>query len=238
LYQRVSLLWILGGCWAAAVWLSAAREESLEKVAAWCWRVLAVVLLLWIFASIALVAFRAPLETWLVARAQAAAASSQFAMFPEWVAMRATGLLHYLCLWNPWQLLGLVGLALSIWGLSRCRGVSWSGLAFVAGISMQLSVFWWQWTTWSVETDIYEQPELVRILQEEVGMIGRLAQGGGGPGELPFPPNTLVPAGVAIVGGYDSIHPDGMRSPTGKPWDFPGATRSATRICSGSTATS
>jgi hypothetical protein len=75
-----------------------------------------------------------------------------------------------------------------------------------------------------VERDTYERPELVRILQKEVGTSGRLAQGGGGPGETPFPPNTTVPVGVAIVGGYDSIHPDGMRSPTGKPWDFPGAT--------------
>ncbi len=225
LYQRVSLLWILGGCWAAGVWISTAAEDELKKLVRWCWRILVAALLLWAVASVALVVFREPLENFLIARAQAAAASSQFAMFPEWVQMRATGLLHYLCVWNPWQLLGLAGLVLSIWGLSRCRGeVSWSGLAFVAGIAMQLSVFWWQWTTWSVERDIYEQPELVRILQEEVGTSGRLAQGGGGPGEMPFPPNTLAPAGVAIVGGYDSIHPDGMRSPTGKSWDFPGAT--------------
>jgi hypothetical protein len=225
LYQRVSLLWILGGCWAAGMWISTAAEDELKKLVRWCWRILVAALLLWAVASIALVVFREPLENFLIARAQAAAASSQFAMFPGWVQMRATGLLHYLCVWNPWQLLGLAGLAISIWGLSRCRGqVSWSGVAFVAGIAMQLSVLWWQWTTWSVERDIYEQPELVRILQEGVGTSGRLAQGGGGPGEMPFPPNTLAPAGVAIVGGYESIHPDGMRSPTGKPWDFPGAT--------------
>ena len=96
--------------------------------------------------------------------------------------------------------------------------------ALATGVAMQLSVFWCQWTTWIVERDIYEQPELVQILQAEVGTTGRLAQGGGGPGEMPFPPNPMVPAGVAITGGYDSIHPDGMRSPTGKSWDFPGAT--------------
>lgn len=224
LYQRVSLLWILGGCWAAGVWLSGAREESVRKVAAWCWRVLAAVLVLWTLASIALVVFRAPLEAWVVARAQAAAASSQFAMFPEWVGMRAGKLIDYLCVWNPWQLTALAGLALSLWGIVRSRTESlWPGAVLALGVALQLSVFWWQWTTWSVERDVYTQPELVRILQEEVGTTGRLAQGGG-PGEMPFPPNTLVPAGVAITGGYDSIHPDGMRSPTGKSWDFPGAT--------------
>ena len=225
LYQRVSLLWILGGCWAAGVWLSTVGEESVRKIAGWCWRVLAAVLLLWTLVSVALVAFRAPLEAWLVARVQAAAASSQFAMFPEWVEMRAAKLIDYMCVWNPWQLTALAGLALSLWGMVRCRTESlWPGAALVAGVALQLSVFWWQWTTWSVERDIYEQPELVRILQAEVGTTGRLAQGGSGLGEMPFPPNTLVPAGVAITGGYDSIHPDGMRSPTGKSWDFPGAT--------------
>ncbi len=225
LYQRVSLLWILGGCWAAGVWLSTAREESVRKVAGWGWRVLATVLVLWTLASIALVVFRAPLKVWLVARAQAAAASSQFAIFPEWVEIRALNLLDYLCVWNPWQVTALVGLALSLWGIMRSRTESlWPGAALALGVALQLSVFWWQWTTWSVERDVYERPELVRILQEEVGRTGRLAQGVGGPGEMPFPPNTLVPTGVAITGGYDSIHPDGMRSPTGKSWDFPGAT--------------
>jgi len=225
LYQRVSLLWILGGCWAAGVWLSTAREESVRNVAGWCWRVLAVVLVLWNLASIALVVFRMPLETWLVARAQAAAASSQFAMFPEWVEMRASKLIDYLCVWNPWQLTALAGLVLSLWGMVRCRTESvWPGAALALGVALQLSVFWWQGTTWSEERDVYERPELVRILQAEVGTTGRLAQGGGGPGEMLFPPNTLVPAGVAITGGYDSIHPDGMRSPTGKSWDFPGTT--------------
>jgi len=225
LYQRVSLLWILGGCWAAGVWLSTASEEELKKLVRWCWRVLTGMLVLWTLASVALVIFRAPLETWLVARAQAAAASSQFAMFPEWVEMRAIKLLDYLCVWNPWQLTALAGLVLSLWGMVRCRTESvWPGAALALGVALQLSVFWWQWTTWSEERDVYERPELVLILQAEVGTTGRLAQGAGGPGEMPFPPNTLVPAGVAIVGGYDSIHPDGMRSPTGKSWDFPGAT--------------
>lgn len=225
LYQRVNILWILGGCWAAGVWLSTASEVSVRKVAAWCRRVLAVVLVLWTLASIALVVFQVPLDAWVVARAQAAAPSSQFAIFPEMVQMRASKLIDYLCVWNPWQLTALAGLALSLWGMARCRTESpWPGAALGVGVALQLSVFWWQWTTWSVPRDVYEQPELVRILQAEVGTTGRLAQGGGGAAEIPFPPNTLVPAGVAITGGYDSIHPDGMQSPTGKSWDFPGAT--------------
>jgi hypothetical protein len=231
LYQRVGLLWILGGCWASSVWLSAAHDESLRRVSIWCWRMLAGVLVLWTLASIALVFFREPLETLLIARAQATAASSQFAMFPDWVGTRAAKLLDYLCVWNPWQLAALAGLLFSLWGMTRCKGESlWPGAVLSVGVALQLSVYWWQWTTWSVERGVYEQPELVRILQQEVGTGGRLAQGSGGPGEIHLPANTLAPAGVAITAGYDSIHPDGMLSATGYPCDFPGTTHFLGRL--------
>jgi hypothetical protein len=97
-------------------------------------------------------------------------------------------------------------------------------MALALGVAMQLSVFWWQWTTWTDNREVYADSELARLLQQEVGTTGRLAQGAGKPAQILFPPNTLMPLGVAITGGYDSIHPDGMRSPTGKPWDFPGTT--------------
>lgn len=54
-------------------------------------------------------------------------------------------------------------------------------------------------------------------------MDGRLAQAPGSCARIPLGPNTLQPSGVAITGGYDSIHPLGMVH--GKnPWDFPGVT--------------
>lgn len=231
LYQRVSLLWILGGCWAGAVWLSTASEADVTKFAQWCWRVLMAAVLLWVVASIVLLVFRGALETLIVARVQAVAPSSQFGIFTDWMRVRATNLLGYLCVWNPWQLTGLTGLALSIWGMTRTGSKAfWPSVALMAGIAIQLSVFWWQWTTWSVERDPYRKSELVRIVQEEVGSSGKLAQISGPPAEVMFPPNTLVPLGVAVAGGYDSIHPQGMGSPSGKVWDFPGTTHFLGRI--------
>jgi len=225
LYQRVSLLWILGGCWAAGVWISTATDVELKKLRWWGWRIVGIVLGLWIAVSLGLVAFREPLRDALLDRISAAAAGSQFGIFTGWMQQRAVGLLDYLCIWNPWQLLGLSGLLLSLWGISNCKACeSRCGALLTIGVALQLSVFWSQWTTWSTPRDVYADSELARLIQKEVGNNGRLAQGEGTPATIPFPRNTLMPLGVAITDGYDSIHPDGMRSPTGKSWDFPGAT--------------
>jgi hypothetical protein len=225
LYQRVGLLWILGGCWAASVWLSSVTPGELRKLGFWSRRLLSVVVPLWLAASVAIISFRGPLEDWLSNRVAESAARGQFGIFTQWMEGRASNLLDYLCIWNPWQLLGLAGLLFSLWGVMRIRSAPiWPSLALVLGIAMQLSVFWWQWTTWSTPKDVYEDSEIARLVKREVGDIGRLALAPGRPAEMLFPPNTLMPLGVAVTGGYDSIHPDGMRSPTDKVWDFPGTT--------------
>ncbi len=225
LYQRVSLLWILGGCWAAGVWISTAKEAELRTFGLWLQRLLFVVIPLWLAASVAMIAFRGPLDDLLASRVAEVGSRSQFGIFSEWLQTRASNLLDYLCIWNPWQLLGLAGLLVSFWGVMRLRSASTlPGMALAAGVTMQLSVFWWQWTTWSSPENVYAGSEIAQLVQREVGETGRLAQAPGTPAEMFFPPNTLMPLGVAITGGYDSIHPDGMRSPTGEAWEFPGTT--------------
>ena len=119
----------------------------------------------------------------------------------------------------------LGGAAISTWGLTRLqpgRGV-WQ-FAAAAGVALQLNVFWWQWTTWSEPELLYEQPELASFLKHEVGTNGRLAVEPAPWADAMFPPNMLMPSGVAITGGYDAIQPFGMMSPSGRSWDFPGAT--------------
>ena len=225
LYQRVSLLWILGGCWAAGVWISKVTDVELKKLRLWGWRIVAVVIVLWIAASLGLVVFREPLKEAVLVRISAAASESQFGIFTGWMQQRAIGLLDYLCIWNPWQLFGLGGLLLSLWGIPSCKACeSRCGPLLTIGVALQLSVFWWQWTTWSMPRDVYADSDLARLVQKEVSNSGRLAQAPGTPATILFPPNTLMTLGVAITGGYDSIHPDGMRSATGKSWDFPGTT--------------
>lgn len=225
LYHRFNVLWILGGCWACCAWLSAASPDTLRRSSAWLGGFLALGALIWTLASFGIVLWRESLDAALQAKVLAASSSSAFGIFQDWMRSRAAGLLDYLCIWNPWQLMMLGGAAISTWGLSRlqpARGV-WQ-FAAAAGVALQLNVFWWQWTTWSKPELVYEQPELASFLKQEVGTNGRLAVKPAPWAEAMFPPNMLMPSGVAITGGYDAIQPFGMKSPSGKSWDFPGAT--------------
>jgi hypothetical protein len=97
-------------------------------------------------------------------------------------------------------------------------------LAAGFGVAIQLSVFWWQWTTWSAPELPYEKSGVAALFREEMGSTGRLAMTQIKLGESLFGPNTLDPLGVAITSGFDSMHPNGMRSGTGEVWEFPGAT--------------
>jgi hypothetical protein len=225
LYHRFNILWIMGGCWAGCAWLAAASPESLRRISNWMGWVLAVASSLWLLVSLGIWWWCDAFESALQAKVLAALSNSAFGIFQDWMRSRASGLLGYLCIWNPWQLLMLGGAAISIFGI-RLLGVSKSVWQFTAalGVALQLSVFWWQWTTWSQPESIYEEPELAQFLKQEVGTTGRLAMEPAPWAEAMFPPNMLMPSGVAITGGYDAIQPFGMKSPSGKSWDFPGAT--------------
>jgi hypothetical protein len=225
LYHRFNVLWIFGGCWACCAWLSAASPDTLRRTSAWLGGLLALGAVIWSLASLGIVIWRESLDAALQAKVVAASSASAFGIFQDWMRSRAVGLLDHLCIWNPWQLMMLGGAAISTWGLTRLqpeRGV-WQ-FAAAAGVALQLNVFWWQWTTWSEPELVYEEPELVSFLKQEVGTNGRLAMEPALWAEAMFPPNMLMPSGVAITGGYDAIQPFGMKSPSGKSWDFPGAT--------------
>jgi hypothetical protein len=225
LYHRFNILWIFGGCWACCAWLSSASPDTLRRTSAWLVGLFALGAVFWTLASVGIVIWRESLEAALQARVLAAASSSAFGIFLDWMCSRAVGLLDYLCIWNPWQLMMLGGATVSAWGLRTLKPTQrvWQ-FAAAAGVALQLNVFWWQWTTWSKPELIYEEPELASFLKKEVGTNGRLAVEPAPWAEAMFPPNMLMPSGVAITGGYDAIQPFGMKSSSGKSWDFPGAT--------------
>lgn len=235
LYHRVQLLWILGGCWLVAAWLEDADPESLQRVGRRLWVGLGVVAAFWFFLSLFMCLGRGGVEPWAQQKVALFSHKSQFGYFSEWMKQRTSTLFEYLMIWNPLQLLILGSVAISILGLRTIQSGKggWPWLA-AAGVALQSLVFWWQWTTWSDRTaQIYQEPPLVQVLQKEVGWNGRLAQESGSYALLPLLPNTLQPSGVGVAGGYESIHPNGLKGLTDRPWDFPGVTHYLAGVDSG-----
>jgi hypothetical protein len=225
LYHRMNLLWILGGCWGGAVWLTMADPQTIRRLAGVMWRLIVIVAAAWLLVSVALVLLRPWAEPLLQEKVISMSGSSLFGMFPEWMKMRTAGLFDYLCIWSPWQLSALAGAVLSTWGLSRLFSARpWRAMALPAGVVVQLVLFWFQWAPWSDPEMPYGKHPLVSVLQRAVGNNGRLAQESFPWGGGYFDPNMLAPSGVAVTRGYDAIQPFGMKSASGLPWDFPGTT--------------
>lgn len=224
LYHRFNIIWIFGGCWAACLWLSKTGQAEIQsRIHLWR-RPFVILLVLWLLVSLGLLAGRGWLEPWLEGKIEMYASSSQFGFLDKWIRARTVRLIDYLCFWSPWQLLGLTGLLLSGWGLGRIKEKGPVNFVCALGVFMQLSVFWWQWTTWSRPIWPYGHTPLEQFLQKEVSTTGRLAIDSRSQERKFLPDNTLMPSGIPITDGYDAMHPNGMRSPAGRPWDFPGTT--------------
>jgi len=225
-YHRINILWVAGGIWAGALLIRDATSQFLHVWVRWTGRGGAVAIGAWILASVLLIAFRQPLSDRLTHAVLGMAKRSQFGLFDEWLARRAAGLLDYLLIWNPEQLLILFGAVLSWMALrSWAQGAPILRWMLPLGILLQLSVLWFQWTTWTPETNPYVRPALVGELREAAGQ-GRIHQvqpGGKLPSALLFN-NVLDPVDLRITGGYDSMHPNGMNKAYPDPAEMPGAT--------------
>lgn len=226
LYHRVQLLWIFGGCWAAAAWIQQTPPDQLRQLASRLWAWLAGFSGVWLLVSLVLFGLRTYLEPLAQEKIAPSLSAGQFGVFHAWASQRIHNFFDYMLIWNSAHLLVLAGVGLCLWGLPRIlhpRGPCW--MAAAAGVFLQALVFWGQWVSWSeTKEDVYQRPAWVEVLQREVGPNGRLAQEAGGFAQVPFGPNTLQPSGVPVAGGYESIHPHGLRNPGKRAWEFPGTT--------------
>jgi hypothetical protein len=226
LYHRVQLLWIFGGCWAAAAWVQQAPPNQLRQIASRLWSWFGCLSGAWLFASLVLFGLRNNVEPIAQAKMAPLLAAGQFGTFTAWVTQRIHNFFDYILIWNPAHFLVLAAFGLCVWGLPRIfqeRSPLW--MAAAVGVFLQAVVFWGQWVSWSEKReDVYQHPAWVQILQREVGPSGRLAQEMGGLAKTSFGPNTLQPSGVPVAGGYESIHPNGFNKSRGQAWDFPGTT--------------
>lgn len=224
-YHRVNVLWIAGGIWAAAGLLRIASPCFLQLWAKWAIRALVVLGAVWLLASAAIWIQLQPHSEMLAGMVHAQGPRGMFGLFAQWVASRASGLPGFLLIWNPPQILSFVG---GIMSLSGLWALAWNRRPWLAwllplGVSMQLLVFWSLWTTWSSESNPYAKAPLVKeILENKAnGRLVTIGYNGQLP-TLPFFPNVLDPLDVAFVGGYHSIHPNGMNAALPLDLAFPG----------------
>ena len=222
LYHRVNLLWILGGCWAAAELIEISTEAAMVSAARkilWCLMLFGG---LWLFAGSVFWAVHVHTSTLMSNEILLRAESSQFGFFKDWLVLRTQRAASWILLTNPIQFTAL-GLAfLSAWGLRFIKKRSLLSFAAALAVFMQTSIFWWIWTTWSDPRDGYSLPASTSII-DTLRQSPRLVQENAKMKYMSFPLNTIGVLGIETTGGYDSIHPFGMNTLAGSDWDFPGA---------------
>lgn len=225
LYHRVNLVWILGGCWAAAELLARSTSEeilSLSRKIIWALTLFAG---LWLFVGAVFQSVHVHVLDTLTAEAVLRARLSQFGYFSEWIALRSQRAGDWILPTHPYQFAALGLALLAAWSLRLVKRSTPGGFLLAIAVFFQTTLFWWIWTTWSDPAATYAPPyssALFAALKDST----RLSQENGGRSIAlaPFPPNTLSPLGIAIAEGYDSIHPRRMISSSGNPWEFPGTT--------------
>ncbi len=222
LYQRLFLLFILGGIIAFTHFMETAERELRLRVFRVTAQLAGVGVILWILLSIALTFQAGPLAM-LREKIVSQGAGSSFGFFSAWMEARADRFIHDLFIWSPQHLfplfllvVALVGLRLTASSLqtSRNRGAWLVLLAVIA----EVTLFGSRWVVWTdpARHPLFPETPEVTALREMVGHDGRVSTVIHPTGHMactPFIPNTLSPYGIATISGYDSIVPNGMMLP-------------------------
>lgn len=219
LYQRLYLLFILGGIFAFTHLMEAASAETKKRIftiTAW---VSGLAILAWSTLSVVLQMKHAEVQALLYLRAGSSGGS--FGYFHEWIHERLDKFIGDLFIWSPQQIIplglfvaALIGLR---WTAATSHRLKKTGAwVVVIAVVFEVTLFGSRWVVFTdpLRHPLYPVTPEVTILQKHVGAEGRVAsmieETGNHMAITPFVPNTLGPYGVAIIGGYDSIMPNGM----------------------------
>jgi hypothetical protein len=222
LYQRLFLLFILGGILAFAHFMEHASRQTRLKVFRITGSLAAIGVVAWTGLSVRL-HFKPGLIDPLREKIITEGRGSSFGYFSEWIAQRADRFLTDLSIWSPQQFFPLLLLIIALAGL---RMTAAKGGAFrqsgswmvVIVVIAETCLFGSRWIVWSdtAKDPLFAQTSESRVLQEKVGQAGRvttLIHSASHMARTPFIPNTLAPYGISTISGYDSIVPDGMLLP-------------------------
>lgn len=228
MYQRLFLLFALGGILAFAHFMQTASRESKLQLFRITGIVTASCAALWTLVSLLLL-LRPSTTGMLRDKIANSGSGSSFGYFNEWIALRADRFIGDLFIWSPQQLFPLVLFACALAGLkiSSAANQSWKrrgSLLLASALIAEVTLFGARWVVWSdtAKTPMFAYTAESKVLHEQVGRDGRvttLIHPHGHMAVTPFIPNTLSAYGIATISGYDSIIPDGMILPKETPDD-------------------
>jgi len=222
LYHRVLLLFVFGGAWACADFLSNRPGSFQHAFARRGLIVAASASLSWLLASLLLFPARHALTARVRAYVNARLARSQFGTFEQWFDNRAVAFVNSLFIWNK-QHLTLVlpitaGLAVLYVATRRGRTSPRTHALLAVIIAVELAVMANRWIT-AVDPSRFPPYPAIAGMPElmQAAANGRVAHVDGATSiaHLPFAPNIPSVYGVAHLKTYESIWPLGLWSDKG-----------------------
>ena len=231
LYQRLFLLFILGGIFAFAHFMQNAGRSSRIRIFRTTMISLGCGGAVWTILSIVLV-IRPGITDGLREKLIEAGLNSSFGYYHDWITLRVDRFLRDLVIWSPQQAIPLVCFVAALAGLRLTAALSSKHRAFGSGLVAlaliaELTVFASRWVAWSdpVTQPLFPETEETVALAKFVGKDGRvttLCHPVTHMANTPFVPNTLSAYSIAAIVGYDSVVPNGMvipgKIPAGSPW--------------------
>ena len=222
LYQRLFLLFVIGGILAFVHFMQHAGRETKLRVFKVTSTLFGIATLAWITLSATLwlkPGLMEPVRQKLIA----AGSGSSFGYFQDWIVARVDRFIGDLIIWSPHQLIPLMLLALALWGLAWSASLKpnrskFGGIMVVMAVIGEVTLFGSRWVAWSdpAKDPLFPTTPETIALQEFVGKGGRVSTLTHPTVHMtvtPFVPNTLSAYGIATISGYDSIVPDGMVLP-------------------------
>lgn len=219
LYQRLYLLFILGGILAFVHFVQNASAETkrlLCRVILWLG---GLAVTCWTLASVLIKLKEDTVREFLQRKIVDPSGGSSFGHFRGWMQGRADKFMGDIFIWSPQQLIPLALFALGVAGLwlgARKNKPSYQrgALVIAAVVLMELTLFGSRWVIFvdPVQAPLFPATAESEILKEKAGngRVATMDSAGSHMAVTPFIPNTLSAYGIATIHGYDSIMPDGM----------------------------
>ena len=214
MYQRLLMIFILGGIWLAVDVIANCSEEIYKRIIKVARIVFALVFLAVLFIGIAAAVKHDMLAEQLQKMVAPAIPLHRFGARPDWFYARIDKFIYGISIANPRIWLPLVAFGVSVWILPYRRKKCF-GFVLALCVFSQLWIPHKEWMTfvYPPERDMSrihpetEEIDAIRasLVSDERVLVVRT------PGQLPlFPPNILTYFDIPSLTVYDSILPNGM----------------------------